>query len=368
MNRVTGDKLKQVFLDPTPDADHQASGIISVATVGENVAFGECLYLKTDGKYWRTDADAAATTIGKLAVALATILANAAGPVLEKGYIRDDTWNWATVGGAVYLSTTGGEFTQTAPSGAGDVVRIVGYAAIADVIYFDPAALTLPVPVNAGGTGVESLTDHGVLVGSGVGAITPLAVGTNGQVLVGSTGADPVFASITAGDNITLTLGAGTLEIGVTHPLLHIEDQKAAGTLGGTFTSGAWRTRDLTTVCTNTIAGASLSSNQITLPAGTYDIVVHAPGYRVLRNMAILYNVTDSAETLWGSSEYAIDTYFGLTKSIIMGRLTIAGEKVFEIRHKCQIEAINVGFGVECNSVLTVDHETYTQVWIKKVG
>jgi len=213
MNRVTGDKLKQVFLDPTPDSDHQASGIISEATVGENVVFGECLYLKSDGKYWRTDADAAATTIGKLAVALATILANAAGPVLEKGYIRDDTWNWATIGGAVYLSTTGGEFTQTAPSGAGDVVRIVGYAATADVIYFDPAALTLPVPVNAGGTGAESLTDHGVLVGSGVGAITPLAVGTDGQVLIGSTGADPVFASVTAGDGITLTPGAGSLEI-----------------------------------------------------------------------------------------------------------------------------------------------------------
>jgi len=50
------------------------------------------------------------------------------------------------------------------------------------------------------------------------------------------------------------------------------------------------------------------------------------------------------------------------------GAGTLAGEKDFEIRHKCQIEAINVGFGVECNSVLTVDHETYTQVWIKKVG
>ena len=51
-----------------------------------------------------------------------------------------------------------------------------------------------------------------MLVGSGTGAVTPLSVGTNGQVLIGSGGADPVFAAITDGDGLTSTLGAGTLE------------------------------------------------------------------------------------------------------------------------------------------------------------
>jgi len=69
------------------------------------------------------------------------------------------------------------------------------------------------IGVAHGGTGVSTLTDHGVLVGSGAAAITALAVGTNGQVLVGSTGADPVFATITDGEGITTTLGAGTLQI-----------------------------------------------------------------------------------------------------------------------------------------------------------
>ena len=56
-------------------------------------------------------------------------------------------------------------------------------------------------------------TDHGVLVGSGTtAALTALAVGTNGQVLLGSTGADPVFATIGSSDStIAWTLGAGTL-------------------------------------------------------------------------------------------------------------------------------------------------------------
>ena len=69
------------------------------------------------------------------------------------------------------------------------------------------------IPVADGGTGASTLTDHGVLVGSGTGAITALAVGTDGQVLVGSSAADPVFATITDGPGIGTTLGAGALTI-----------------------------------------------------------------------------------------------------------------------------------------------------------
>jgi len=71
------------------------------------------------------------------------------------------------------------------------------------------------IGVAYGGTGASTLTDHGVLVGSGTGAITPLAIGTDGQILVGSTGADPIFATLTAGDHLTATIGAGTLELDV---------------------------------------------------------------------------------------------------------------------------------------------------------
>lgn len=74
--------------------------------------------------------------------------------------------------------------------------------------------LDSPVTVANGGTGLTTITDHGVMVGSGTAAVTPLAVGTNGQLLVGSTGADPVFATVTSSDSLlTLTGGAGTLDI-----------------------------------------------------------------------------------------------------------------------------------------------------------
>jgi len=71
------------------------------------------------------------------------------------------------------------------------------------------------IGVSYGGTGISDPTDHSVLVGSGAGAMTVLAAGTNGQILVGSTDADPVFAALTCGDDISCTIGAGTLEIDV---------------------------------------------------------------------------------------------------------------------------------------------------------
>ena len=75
-----------------------------------------------------------------------------------------------------------------------------------------------PLPVNEGGTGAITLTAHEVLVGDGTSAISGLTVGTNGQVLVGSTGANPAFATLTS-SSLTYTTGAGSLAINITAPV-----------------------------------------------------------------------------------------------------------------------------------------------------
>jgi hypothetical protein len=61
-----------------------------------------------------------------------------------------------------------------------------------------------PIGVDDGGTGAATLTDHGVLVGSGTSPITALAVGSTGTLLVGATTADPAFAT-SADGNFTFT-------------------------------------------------------------------------------------------------------------------------------------------------------------------
>jgi len=69
------------------------------------------------------------------------------------------------------------------------------------------------VAVADGGTGTSTLTDHGILLGSGTGAITPLGAATNGQIPVGSTGNDPVLATLSEGEGIDVTNAAGSITI-----------------------------------------------------------------------------------------------------------------------------------------------------------
>ena len=77
-------------------------------------------------------------------------------------------------------------------------------------------ALDTALPVASGGTGASTLTDGGVLLGSGTGAVTALGQATNGQLVIGRVGADPVLATLTGGSNITVTNGSGSISIAAT--------------------------------------------------------------------------------------------------------------------------------------------------------
>lgn len=61
-----------------------------------------------------------------------------------------------------------------------------------------PSFATLGIA--GGGTGATTLTAHSVLVGNGTSAITQIAVGSTGQLLVGASAADPAFGSSATGD------------------------------------------------------------------------------------------------------------------------------------------------------------------------
>lgn len=64
--------------------------------------------------------------------------------------------------------------------------------------------------VTGGGTGVTSLTDHGVVLGSGSGALSVTSAGTSGHVLTsGGSGADPDWAAPNAGDITSVVAGTG---------------------------------------------------------------------------------------------------------------------------------------------------------------
>jgi hypothetical protein len=76
-----------------------------------------------------------------------------------------------------------------------------------------------PWAVNEGGTGAATFTAHSLLLGQTASAITALGAATNGQIPIGSTGADPVLAAIvgTTGQ-IKVTNSAGGITIGLQNP------------------------------------------------------------------------------------------------------------------------------------------------------
>ena len=73
--------------------------------------------------------------------------------------------------------------------------------------------LTAPVDVSDGGTGATSLTDGGILLGSGTGAVTALGVLTDGQIIVGDGTADPVALSAFSNSTGTLKVANGGTNI-----------------------------------------------------------------------------------------------------------------------------------------------------------
>lgn len=134
--------------EPPANSSVGLRSIFDIIQAGELVNFGDMLYLKSDGKWWKTDADTAAKMPG-LRMATATIQADAWGQALVKGRVWHTAFPTLTVGGAVYpITGTGGaagEVTPTAPSGTGDQVQILGYAYHAAKMIFDPSPVLVEI-------------------------------------------------------------------------------------------------------------------------------------------------------------------------------------------------------------------------------
>ena len=123
-----------------------------------------------------------------------TILSYAGNP---NSNVAGNTYQfcWDTSDNILYTCTTSGS-TVTA------VWTQVAY----------PASTRTPAQ---GGTGVSSPTAHGIAVAEGSSNFTFKTL-TNGQVLIGSTGADPVAGTLTAGTNISVVNAGGSITISAT--------------------------------------------------------------------------------------------------------------------------------------------------------
>ena len=109
-------------------------------------------------------------------------------------------------------------------------------------------------------------------------------------------------------------------------------DQKAKNTASDAYASGAWRTHVITTIGKNEIPGASLASNQITLPAGTYTCAA-ALRWKYSTDQFVqikLYNTTGAADLIMGTSD---EQHYNISNiNFLDGMFTLAVSSVVEIQ------------------------------------
>ncbi|MBO66674.1 MAG: hypothetical protein CL398_00030 [Acidiferrobacteraceae bacterium] len=171
--------------------------------------------------------------------------------VVSNGTLTDDGGGQVTLttGGGGGGGSPGGSNTQVQYNDSGSfggnagMTFVAGTGTFTATVLTDGTAqltsgaltgLTTPLTVGQGGTGASSLTDGGILLGSGSGAVTATSQPTNGQLLIGSTGSDPTLATLTDGGGVTATEGAGTITLG-TDGILEDLDTLGAPTTDGEF-------------------------------------------------------------------------------------------------------------------------------------
>jgi hypothetical protein len=271
-------------------------------------------------------APAAAWTLD---IADANGVALVSGIPLVTGVDLLEQYQYLGIAGQLVAQTDGDTFAVPTQSNLGVSGRL--YFVIAD------GAVSTPAPEVITYT---PLFTHGVQAYSAeLGGVAALA----------TTG----FVQRTGTATYSTALPAGAL-------LAILEDQKASGTNGGTFTSGAWHTRDLNIDTYNRLGIVSISSNQFTIStAGTYEISWSCPAVNVGSHKTQLYNVTDAVVSAYGDSGY---TSGALCSSCGTNMITISSSKTFEIQNRCSSTEGTNGFGV-ADSLGT---EVYTRVIIRQ--
>ena len=143
-----------------------------------------------------------------------------------------------------------------------------------------------------------------------------------------------------------------------------IADEKSATTNGGTFTHGAWRTRDLGTELCDPDSIVTLSSNQFTLGAGMYLIQWVCPAKNTTQTKSALYDVTGTAYLEYGCTAYSHQDGYADCRSIGSFVHSPTGSNAYEIRQRCTTTASTNGFGEAAGYSVV---EIYTVVTIYKL-
>jgi len=144
--------------------------------------------------------------------------------------------------------------------------------------------------------------------------------------------------------------------------LFHLQHIEASTVDGGGNSADSNNQRTLNSTVVNQISGASVSSNDVTLPSGTYIIDGYANAFRVNRHFLRWYNSTDTSYTINGQSMFADASNEVQNLAVISGRFTISAQKTFALMHYTQTNNSQTNaLGIASNE--TTNHYVNLRIW-----
>jgi hypothetical protein len=182
-------------------------------------------------------------------------------------------------------------------------------------------SLNSPFPTTAdkGGTGLATLTAHGILVGEGTSAINPIVLAA-GQVLVGTTSSDPAAVTITGGNGITVSATSGAIQISSS---LSVAWNKVTGTSQTMVAENGYVSTNAA-LCTFTLPATASLGAQFNVVANT------AAGWSIVGGTAtqtIRFGTSLSTPSTGSLSSTAI----GDCVDLICVNADVAGSEIFAV-------------------------------------
>ena len=198
------------------------------------------------------------------------------------------------------------------------------------------------LPVGNGGTGATTLTNGGILLGSGTGAVTAMAVLANGAMIVGDGTTDPVAES---GSTLRTSIGVGPTAGNTSLVTL------------GTVTTGVWAATEIGTSktaakVTSIVAGAGIDVNN----SGVGAVTVTAETASATNPGVV--ELATTAEALAGTDTTRAVTSAGLAARSYRAAIGNGSATAFNVDH---------GLGTRDVTVQMYDASSYETVYAQIV-
>jgi len=145
---------------------------------------------------------------------------------------------------------------------------------------------------------------------------------------------------------------------------VHVE---ASNTDGGAATSGSWEDRDLNTLRQDDTGQASLATQTLTIPAGTYECLFGGMCYQTDRFQVRLFDDTNSSVLASGGNGFAENSTVAPDWSEGTVKFTATTSIDIKLQTQVQTNKSVSGYGIAMGSQFTVTEEFYAYVWLRKV-